>query len=165
MQGVWNLPHKLFLNYILFCLIFRNGLTRRTFFEKRKFWKVAEFMSRKIFLEQQNFEGRNLKNWQKKSKICHQRKNAFLSKLHYFTADNLTIWTEKYPTMVQRYWKRLFIPGSVSVSKIKRQWCKVIPKRVPDILKSVIFVSGYPKCRLFFVLPEKNRLGTIGNEI
>ena len=29
--------------------------------------------------------------------------------------------------------KRLFVPGSVSVSKIKRQWCKVIPKRVPNI--------------------------------
>ena len=28
-----------------------------------------------------------------------------------------------------------FRPGSVSVSKIKQQRCKVVPKRVPDILK------------------------------
>ena len=37
------------------------------------------------------------------------------------------------------------VPDSVSVSKIKRQWCKVVPKWVPNILKSVIFVSGYIK--------------------
>ena len=70
-----------------------------------------------------------------------------------------------YIHLMERYWKRLFVPDSVSVSKIKRQWCKVVPKRVPDILKSVIFVSGYPKCQSFFVLPENNRFGTIGNEI
>ena len=52
-------------------------------------------------------------------------------------------------TPSQRYWKQLFVPGSVSVSEIKRQLRKVVPKRVPDILKSVNFVSGYPKCRLY----------------
>ena len=70
-----------------------------------------------------------------------------------------------YTPFVMMIMETTFVPGSVSVSKIKRQWCKVVPKRVPDILKSVFFVSGYLKCRLFFVLPENNRLGTIGNEI